>query len=274
MNNSHRIQTYLYKELDPAFARRAAIIAEQIEPVSQGHLLEIGCGRGFYEGFLTTIYSKLSITALDQNDEYLSVARQSVKSSRVKFLNGDALRLPFKAQTFDAALATEVLEHLDDQRALHELFRVLKPGGIVLISVPNSQYPFLWDPLNYTLEHLFGTHVPKDIWWLAGIWADHVRLYTQEALEQVVTKEGFTIETLYRSTHACIPGSHFLLYGIGKNIVEKGLLKDFYRFDAEAKPSRFLHRVRKIIYARDHVNKNTESKGTSTVNLIAVLRKP
>lgn len=274
MNNRTHIPSYLYKELDPAFARRAAIIAEHIASVSRGHVLEIGCGRGFYEGFLTYVYPKLSMTALDQNDEYLSVAKRSVDSSRVKFLNADALHLPFKNNLFDAALATEVLEHLDDRRALHELFRVVKPGGIVIISVPNSQYPFLWDPFNWLLEHLFGTHVSKDIWWLAGIWADHVRLYTQEDLEKVTKEEGYILETLYRSTHACIPASHFLLYGIGKNIVEKGFLKDFYRFNAETKPSAFLRFVRSILYARDHKNKKTESRHTSTVNLIAVLRKP
>jgi ubiquinone/menaquinone biosynthesis C-methylase UbiE len=274
MNDHTRIQSYLYKELDPAFARRAAVIAEHIAPFSHGHVLEIGCGRGFYEGFLTTLYPSLFMTALDQNDEYLAVAKTSVDSTSVKFLKADALHLPFKKHTFDAAIATEVLEHLDDHRALHELFRVVKPGGTVIISVPNSQYPFLWDPLNWMLKHLFGTHVSKDIWWLAGIWADHVRLYTQEDLEKVIKEEGYTLETLYRSTHACIPASHFLLYGIGKNIVEKGFLKDFYRFNAETKPSVLLHFVRSIIYARDYVNKKTESRQTATVNLIAVLRKP
>ena len=51
--------------------------------------------------------------------------------------NGDALRLPFPDDTFDRIIASEVLEHVpDDQAALDELFRVLKPGGTLAVTVP------------------------------------------------------------------------------------------------------------------------------------------
>ena len=274
MTDKQIIASYLYKELDPAFARRAAIIATHIKEIKKGHVLEIGCGRGFYEHFLPSIYPNLKVTALDQNDSYLRVAQRTTFSQKVTFLQADALHLPFKKNSFNGAFATEVLEHLDDKQALKELFRVVKPGGIVIVTVPNVAYPFLWDPLNWVLEHLFHTHVPKDIWWLAGIWADHVRLYTPTMIKKLATQTGFTVENIYLSTHACIPFSHFLLYGIGKNIVERGFLKDFYRFNSTTKPSFLFNTIRNIMYSQDYKNKETETKETSTVNVIAVLRKP
>ena len=51
--------------------------------------------------------------------------------------NGDALRLPFPDDTFDRIIASEVLEHVsDDQVALDEILRVLKPGGTLAATVP------------------------------------------------------------------------------------------------------------------------------------------
>jgi hypothetical protein len=78
---------------------------------------------------------------------------------------------------------------------------------------------------------------------------------------------------MYFSTHFSIPFSHFLLYGIGKNIVEKGLLTDFYRFNQHDKPSSLLKFIRSIVYMRDHLNKKSETEQTSTVNIIVTLTK-
>src|SRR3546814_15333002 len=53
-------------------------------------------------------------------------------------VNGDALQLPFADSTFDRIIASEVLEHVsDDQQSLHEVFRVLKPGGTLAATVPS-----------------------------------------------------------------------------------------------------------------------------------------
>lgn len=268
------IRQLLLRELDPAFARRASIIAKELYPSRDGHLLEIGCGRGFYEEYLSQIYPKLNITAIDQKNEYLSVARKKTRSTRVDFQKGNALNLAYKHNSFSAGLATEVLEHLpNDLLALQELYRVIKPGGRVILSVPNKRYPFLWDPINYVLETYFNTHVPKDIWWLAGIWADHERLYTEQELVSICQKAKFQIERVYRSTHFCIPFSHFILYGIGKNIVELGFLPSFYRFSQEEKPSRLLLLVKSLIYAFDRYNSESEVLNSPTVNLIVTLKK-
>ena len=92
---------------------------------SATRVLDAGCG----EGVLVDEYaSRLNIEGLDDN----------YSSARVR--SGSVTALPYPDQSFDRALCLDVLEHLtfDDQpRALAELFRVLKPNGELLVSVPN-----------------------------------------------------------------------------------------------------------------------------------------
>src|SRR5207245_820615 len=104
------------------------------------------------------------------------------------------------------------------------IHRVLRPGGRLALSVPHHDYPFWWDPINRCLEGWFGTHVPKDIWWLAGIWADHVRLYRPPELRHVLETAGFVVDEIVSHTHYCLPFHHLLVYGIGKNLLEHRLL--------------------------------------------------
>jgi SAM-dependent methyltransferase len=91
----------------------------------QTRVLDAGCG----EGVLVDEFAEsLAIEGLDPN----------YSSKHVR--TGSLLSLPYAAHTFDRALCLDVLEHLpyDDQIvALSELFRVLKPGGELLVSVPN-----------------------------------------------------------------------------------------------------------------------------------------
>jgi SAM-dependent methyltransferase len=94
-------------------------------------------------------------------------------------VRGDALRLPFADGTFDRIIASEVLEHLqDDVTALDELFRVLKPGGRIAVTVPS----WLPEKLCWMLSAEY--HAP-----LAQ--GGHVRIYTEDQLRARLTASGF-----------------------------------------------------------------------------------
>lgn len=269
MNNSlSKIDEILQREADPAFARRAKIIFENLNLSGREKILEVGCGRGFYLKTLITAWPDLQVTGLDLNEKYLAVAKKFLGNSKVKLARGDATKLPFKANSFDRIIATEILEHIpDDEKALEEMYRVLKPGGIAMITVPNKNYPFCWDPLNWIFERLFNWHIPANIWWLAGLWADHVRLYTQEELISKITKARFKIEKAWFATHYCLPFSHFLFYGLGKNLVEKGFLKNYNRFDFGSKETFFKKLLLWSVKTVDNLNKD-KNKNVSCVNLV------
>ncbi|MCX7996615.1 MAG: class I SAM-dependent methyltransferase [Patescibacteria group bacterium] len=212
-------------------------IFREISEKKPKRVLEAGCGRGFYMHALTFFDDIQEIHGIDVIDEYLEVARSHISDTRVHLQNANIYSLPFPDGHFDAVICSEVLEHLeDDLKALKELKRVLAKDGTLLVSVPCKDYPFLWDPLNWILERLFGTHVPKDIWWLAGIWADHERLYTRSQLEELARKAELKPARTEMLVSSSWPFSHFLLYGIGKNIVTRLGVKQFDRFHFEPKP--------------------------------------
>lgn len=271
--DSQKLQKILRSEPDPAFKRRAQIVFENIGLKNSQRVLDVGCGRGFYLKGLSCLWMDLRLYGIDSNSQYLKTAKHFIGEKSTQLIKADATRLPFKNNFFDRIIASEILEHLkDDQKAIAEIDRVLKPGGKAIITVPNRNYPPFWDPLNWLLEKLLHVHFPPNIWWLAGIWADHYRLYEQEELVAKLERVGFKIEKIWRTTHYCLPFSHFLFYGIGKNLLEKGFLTSFNRFVDQPKQS-FLNKlllwpVRKI----DDMNDNDKTY-SSSVNIIVKVRK-
>ena len=84
---------------------------------------------------------------------------------------------PYADASFDRVLLTEVLEHLtDDAVGLRELYRVLKPGGVLTVTVPAARYSGWYDPINRAAEAVTGRPIRTGPF--AGIWANHRRLYT------------------------------------------------------------------------------------------------
>ena len=127
--------------------------------------------------------------------------------------------LPFADASFDKLVISEVLEHVaDDAAAMSEVARVLRPGGVCAITVPNADYPVLWDPLNYTRERLGLGHFKDEP--LSGIWTDHERLYTKREVARVVEAAGMQVTDVRLETRYSFPFSHNVLYGLGKYLVE------------------------------------------------------
>jgi SAM-dependent methyltransferase len=109
-------------------------------PVAE-RVLEIGCGTGYV---LRALQSALPQSRLSGSEIYvngLSYAANRV-GPQVSLFQMDARDIPYVAE-FDLICAFDVIEHVEeDERVLEELRRALRPGGGVLLSVP--QHPFLW----------------------------------------------------------------------------------------------------------------------------------
>lgn len=257
MTSSQLISNYLDCEIDPAYAIRAKYIIDVSQKIKPKKILDCGCGRGFYIKLLSLFNFPTEIIGIDLNQKYLSLAKKTTQdSNKVKLIQGSVYQLPFADNYFDLVIASEILEHLEyDQKAIIEIKRVMKKNALLIITVPNYHFPLLWDPLNWIMMKLFSIHINKDIWWLSGIWANHERLYTEKQIINITRKYLKIIETKKIISH-CWPFSHFLLYGIGKNLVEKFGINSFNRFSYQPKkiskllaqffnlPSRLLdHRV-------------------------------
>lgn len=274
------IARMMRNEADMAYRRRVQTIFEWLAPQDGDHVLDAGCGRGFYLKFIRHLCGA-KLAGVELEFPYLRIAKGALAGETgVELLNGSLYHLPFPAETFDKAILSEVLEHVDDDvKALRSVARVLKPGGLLAITVPNANYPFWWDPINKTLETLFKTHIQHGL--LAGIWAYHVRLYTRDQLRKAVLDAGLEIAGERSFTHHSFPFIHNIVYGLGKTVLEAGLLpKDVAaaanRHNVSGHRGGRLNPVNiglSLFEWFDRGNTNDEPPGRSTVNLCILARK-
>ena len=243
------IATLTRHEIDPAFVMRVSLLMNWLQPAHAGTILDVGCGRGFYTEAVARVYPQATAVGVDYNEKPLTLAREQAHAALVSLARSDARALPFPAASFDAVICPDVLEHIvEHDVVLSEVNRVLKEDGLLLITVPHQNYPFVWDPINWVLERAFGIHMPTHIWWLAGIWADHVRLYTTEELSRTMTAAGFTIEETWFTTHRCFPFS-LMLFLIGSNIVKRTVSPSLNRYSEDLGNTRWLMWARRMFYA-------------------------
>lgn len=98
----------------------------------RGRLLDLGCNRGAYLAY----YQNGPSVGVDIARAVLQIARSRQPKSH--YIQCDAQSLALAANSFDAILCSEVVEHLfEPKRLFHEMFRVLKAGGQVLLTTPN-----------------------------------------------------------------------------------------------------------------------------------------
>ena len=121
------------------------LLHDALPPGSDRHLLDVGCGTGATMQVLAR-YGR--VWGVDPSTEALARCRQRGFNDLTQ---GVAEALPFSVEIFEVVTCLDVLEHADDEAALAELFRVCKPGGWLLITVP--AYRLLWSEHDEALRH-------------------------------------------------------------------------------------------------------------------------
>jgi SAM-dependent methyltransferase len=149
-------------------------------------LLDLGCGAGRHA--FEALRRGARVTAFDYDEAELKDVAATVRAmdiaggmpppGRSATTRGDATRLPFPDRSFDRIIAAEVLEHIpDDDDAIHELARVLRPGGTMAVTVP----AFLAERICWALSDEY--HAPY-------VDGGHVRIYTSAELRTKLDAAG------------------------------------------------------------------------------------
>ena len=147
-------------------------------------VIDVGCGAGrhtfeAYRRGASVVGFDQSASDLNDVDTMLQAMRAEGEvplSAKGEAVKGDALDLPYPDGTFDCVIASEILEHVpEDDRAISELVRVLKPGGSLAITVPR------W--------------LPEKICWLLSDEyhaneGGHIRIYKADELRDKITARG------------------------------------------------------------------------------------
>ena len=150
-------------------------------------VLDLGCGEGrhvhglYMEDGLDIVGLDIHEPSLQKAREGLALLKSGKTSSKAIFMRGNALALPFEADSFDAVICSEVLEHIEPfHKVLAEIRRVLKPDGIFAASVPRAGPERLcWKlappPNGYAFEP-----------------GGHIRIFDETELQISVQRHGFS----------------------------------------------------------------------------------
>lgn len=213
---------------DMALKRRAKQMVEDLELKSRDKVLEIGCGDGYYLSLLRRFDPTLNLVGVDIDKSALVHAKEYISARKVKLILANAEKLPFKDESFDKIVMSEVIEHVvNEHTVLSEARRVLKTGGVMVLTTCNIDYPFFWDPVNWVLQHLFYTHIQKGFW--AGIWNQHLRMYNKKELEKLLKEVGFSISQSKILTSWCLPFNHYIVNFMAILFAKRKLPRTIFR---------------------------------------------
>ena len=168
-------------------------IAREMAPANPAGILDVGAGRGYVSLLLADQNPRAAVLGIDYSPMQVRAAeglRQQRKIDNCRFQCGNAMNLDVRDNTFDAVVSVGSVKHWPDGlRGVKEMYRVLKPGGLFLISetdqgasdealwqfVRRFHIWFIWDALLFWgLRHIvFG------------------QSFTQQGLESLVRTAGF-----------------------------------------------------------------------------------
>lgn len=207
--------------------RRLDLILRAAEERILGRVLDNGCGLGMYVQHLQPCGGQ--VFGLEYEFERLLQAKEL--SHLLVCAAGETL--PFPTDSFDLVLSHEVLEHVsNDQQAVTEMVRSLKPGGRLILFVPNRGYPFETHGIYWQGKYHFG-NFPL-INYLPRTWRDrlapHVRVYSRVDLDRLFT--GLPVKVVEQT----------VLFGAYDNIIARiGILGKSMRWFLQALEKTPLH---------------------------------
>lgn len=139
-------------------------------------ILDFGCGKGKILSEIIKVNPYLNVAGVDVSTEALEIIRKKFKKYKFYQIK-DGEKLPFKTNSFDFIIASDVLEHVyDTENVFFELARVLKPKGKILITVPYHGLIKNLIIFLFFFEFIFDPQGP------------HIRFFTKKSLLRCLSK--------------------------------------------------------------------------------------
>ena len=191
-------------------------------PMNAGQrVLDLGCGEGRH-AITAYLHADVQVIGLDLSRRDIDIARgrfndfedRNATGKSLDFIVGSGLTLPFADASFDRVICSEVLEHIHNyQEVLGEIQRVLKPGGLLAVSVPRFGPEWICWKLSDAYHEVEG---------------GHVRIFRRKQLKRAVER----VNMVHYATH----GAHALH-------VPYWWLRCLFWSKQDAAPVRLYHRL-------------------------------
>jgi len=185
-------------------------------------VLDLGCGGGRHA--FACLKAGADVVAIDaKREEVVTVASviaamratQEIGTVDASVLVGDATSLPIPDAVFDRVIISEILEHLpDDERAIAEVVRVLRPGGLVCLSVPRAGP----ERVNWALSRAYHE-----------VDGGHVRIYDKHALVSLLERAGLLLVGSHHA-HGLHAPYWWLRCAVGVDREDQRLVAAYHRF--------------------------------------------
>ncbi len=182
---------------------------ERLGRLAGRRILEVGCGRAatlveFARAGARAVGVDYAGGALEIGRRLRGAAGPEASGGSIELVQGDAMELPFEPRSFDLVYSAGVLEHFrEPERVLQEQHRVLKPGGWLIVQVPQK----------YTLYTVIKQALIGVGRWPYGGWETQ---YSAGELERLVESGGFEARRLYGyGSFFLVLARHFLMPSLG-----------------------------------------------------------
>jgi ubiquinone/menaquinone biosynthesis C-methylase UbiE len=129
-----------------------------LSPQQDDTILELGCGAGYAIKQIIRQIHVNKLVGLDISKTVIQSARirnrKHLSNGKVKFFHGDVKQLPFKDQSFSKVFSIQSIYFWEDlPTTLSEIYRVLKPGGLIIITLSDGENDNKWEGITTKLEH-------------------------------------------------------------------------------------------------------------------------
>ncbi len=175
-----------------------SLYADSIPFRTDGNLLDVGCGGGKY------IRSMQILGWEVEGVEFNPSAVQACRETGLKVFQGELSDAQLGDETFDVVTARHVIEHIPDPKPfVGEIFRILKPGGLMILKTPNNQA---------LARRWFGTN------WYANDVPRHLVLFSPSSLKLLAQRYGFQTQKIetFSSPKIILNSWDYLITNTGK----------------------------------------------------------
>lgn len=176
--------------------------------LKSGRVLDDGCGAGYGSELLTRAGAE--VIGVDMALDVIQYCQRHYRHFGIKFFQTDCTQLPFPDELFDGVVSFEVIEHVKNYSGyLKETARVLRPGGVLIISTPNKR--MYSDHRTYRNPYHVHEFYPDEFKELLSSYFDNVQLLGQSRMLAMFIGEFSPREDRLLSASWLMPSSETML---------------------------------------------------------------